>query len=277
MSPQPKFWSDSTYLKTTQYRTDENLSVRQQVHQKFSVNPQNWMEWVWGMGRVEPNQSVLDVGCGNGTLWAENFSAEHPAMLDATLLDLSRGMVAVAADVLASRATSWRAIEGDAMCLPFPQNRFDRVFANHMLYHVPDPAKATAEFWRVLRENGKLIVALNGTAHMRELWMLVSELLDFPALTHSSAAVFDPDTAASLFQVRFRRVTRHPFDDSLRVTDADLLWAYVISTTALRDARMTPENLTEIEEKFKARVTEAIQTSGYFYIKKEVVAFVCRK
>ncbi len=276
MSPQPEFWNDPIYLKTAQYRTDENLAARQLLHQRFSVNPQNWMVWVFGMGRVEANHSLLDVGCGNGTLWEENFSAEHPAQLDVTLLDLSRGMVATAAEVLAPRVSSWRAIEGDVMALPLPTDYFDRVFANHMLYHVPDPAKAVAELWRVLRPQGKLVAALNGTGHMRELWRLVGELLGIETPTNS-AAVFDPDTAASLFRVRFRRVTRHPFDDSLRVTDADLLWAYVLSTNALARTRTSSDRLKTIEQQFKDRVTQAIRTSGYFYIKKEVVAFVCQK
>lgn len=276
MSPQPEFWNDPIYLKTAQYRTDENLAARQLLHQRFSINPQNWMVWVFGMGRVEANHTLLDVGCGNGTLWEENFSVERPAQLDVTLLDLSRGMVATAAETLANRVSSWRAIEGDVMALPLPANHFDRVFANHMLYHVPDPAKAVAELWRVLRPQGKLVAALNGTGHMRELWRLVGELLGVE-VPKSSAAMFDPDTAASLFRVRFRRVTRHPFDDSLRVTDADLLWAYVLSTNTLVRTRTSSDRLKTIEQQFKDRVTQVIRTSGYFYIKKEVVAFVCQK
>ncbi len=276
MPPQPELWNDPIYLKTAQYRTAENLAARQLLHQRFSVNPQNWMEWVFGMGRVEANHTLLDVGCGNGTLWEDNFSAEHPAQLDVTLLDLSRGMIATAAETMAHRVSLWRAIEGDAMALPLPANRFDRVFANHMLYHVPDPAKAVAEFWRVLRPRGKLVATLNGTAHMRELWALTGELLGVETPVNS-AAVFDPNVAASLFRVRFRRVTRHPFDDSLRVTDADLLWAYVLSTNALARTRASSERLNAIEPQFKDRVTQAIRTSGYFYIRKEVVAFVCQK
>ena len=277
MSPQPTFWSNPTYLRTEQYRTDENLADRQRIHELFSTNPQNWMVWVLGMGRVEARQKLLDVGCGNGRLWSQNFSPEHPAHLDVTLLDLSRGMVEIATKAIAGRVTHWRGIEGDAMALPFPTDRFDRIFANHMLYHVPSPAKAITEIRRVLRPGGRVVAALNGAAHMRELWTLVGDLLGIPLAPASSAVAFGPVAATSLFRVNFKRVTKHPFDDSLRVTDADLLWRYVISTNALREVLHDSVDLHAVEEKFKETVNRAIQRDGYFFIQKDVVAFVCAK
>ncbi len=277
MSPQPTFWSNPTYLRTEQYRTDENLADRQRIHELFSTNPQNWMVWVLGMGRVEARQKLLDVGCGNGRLWSQNFSTEHPAHLDVTLLDLSRKMVEIAAQSIAGRVTHWRGIEGDAMALPFPTDYFDRIFANHMLYHVPSPAKAIAEIWRTLRPRGRMVAALNGEAHMRELWSLVGDLLGIPLAPTSSTVAFGPVAATSLFRVHFRRVTKHPFDDSLRVTDADLLWKYVASTDALREVLHSSVDLHAVEEQFKTVVNRAIQKDGYFFIQKDVVAFVCEK
>lgn len=277
MSPQPTFWSNPTYLRTEQYRTDENLADRQRIHELFSTNPQNWMVWVLGMGRVEAGHKLLDVGCGNGRLWSENFSPKQPANLDVTLFDLSRGMVDIATHAISGRVAHWRGIEGDAMALPFPSDYFDRVFANHMLYHVPSPAKAITEIWRVLRPRGKMVAALNGAAHMRELWTLVGDLLGIPLAPASSAAAFGPVAATSLFRIKFKRVTKHPFDDSLRVTDADLLWKYVASTNALREVLPPSVDLHTVEEQFKSIVNRAIQKDGYFFIQKDVVAFVCEK
>ncbi len=34
----------------------------------------------------------------------------------------------------------------DVQALPFPAGTFDVVIANHMLYHVPDPARETGLF-----------------------------------------------------------------------------------------------------------------------------------
>ena len=54
----------------------------------------------------------------------------------------------------------------DAQDLPFDDGTFDVVVANHMLYHVPDPRRAAAEFARVLRPGGVLLAATNGPQHL---------------------------------------------------------------------------------------------------------------
>ena len=54
----------------------------------------------------------------------------------------------------------------DAQELPFPDDAFDVVVANHMLYHVPEPARAAAEIGRVLRPDGLLLAATNGPDHL---------------------------------------------------------------------------------------------------------------
>ncbi len=277
MSPQPTFWSNPIYLRTEQYRTEDNLADRQRIHELFSTNPQNWMVWVLGMGRVQAGQKLLDVGCGNGRLWSQNFSVKHPAELDVTLLDLSRGMVETAVSTTTGRVAHLSGVEADAMALPFPAEAFDRVFANHMLYHVPSPTRAIAEIWRVMHFGGRLVAALNGPAHMRELWNLIGQLLNLRLATVSSAVAFGPLAASAKLRVQFKRVTKHPFDDSLRVTDADLLWKYVLSTNALREMLPPETDLHSVEEEFKAIVNRAIQKDGYFFIQKEVVAFVCEK
>src|SRR5919108_178157 len=68
-----------------------------------------------------------------------------------------------------SRSGRAVALTADAQALPFDPDEFDVVVANHMLYHVPDPALAVAELARVLRPGGTLLAATNGHRHLREL------------------------------------------------------------------------------------------------------------
>ena len=46
----------------------------------------------------------------------------------------------------------------DATGLPFPDNSFDVLIANHVLEHIPEDAKAMKEMFRVLRSNGFAIL-----------------------------------------------------------------------------------------------------------------------
>ena len=63
----------------------------------------------------------------------------------------------------------------DAQDIPFEDDTFGCVVANHMLYHVPDLDKGLAEIRRVLKPGGKLYAATNGEAHMLELEAFVVE------------------------------------------------------------------------------------------------------
>src|SRR5262249_53734117 len=48
-------------------------------------------------------------------------------------------------------------VECDACALPFPDACFDGILAINMLHHVIEPARATAEFARVLAPDGLLV------------------------------------------------------------------------------------------------------------------------
>ncbi len=57
------------------------------------------------------------------------------------------------------------------------QDSFDRVIANHMLYHVPDIATVLRETVRVMKPNGVFVAATNGENHMLETYDLLSNIL----------------------------------------------------------------------------------------------------
>lgn len=116
------------------------------------------------LGDVE----LLDAGCGTGNYTA--FVAPYVASV--TLMDGSEDMLAVAKDKLASTpgATVADACPGRLQELPFDDASFDAVLTTQVLHHLEDPAtrsgdagwpehaKAFAEYARVLRPGGTLVV-----------------------------------------------------------------------------------------------------------------------
>lgn len=144
-----------------QYATSaSNLTARMAVH-AYGTNPQSWFSWL--AARLPSAGDVLEVGAGTGELWRH---VDH-AGLRLTLTDFSPAMCALLRSVPGAEVR-----ECDASDLPFPDGSFDAVIANHMLYHVDDPAAALASFARVLRPGGRLAVATNGRSHMAELTSL---------------------------------------------------------------------------------------------------------
>jgi SAM-dependent methyltransferase len=96
---------------------------------------------------VTGSMVVLDVGCGPG--YVAGAAAERGATSRG--LDFSKEMVAIAQKKLPH--IEFR--EGDAQNLPFTDATFDRVLANFALLHLPDPERACAEAFRVLKPGGK--------------------------------------------------------------------------------------------------------------------------
>jgi len=48
------------------YATDENLRIRQETHDKYSVPDRSFAEWVLDRVPWRGGERLLDVGCGNG-------------------------------------------------------------------------------------------------------------------------------------------------------------------------------------------------------------------
>ncbi len=100
-----------------------------------------------------PGQLVLDVAAGTGTSSAA--IARHGAHVVAA--DFSAGMIAVGR---ARQAGNPRVefVQADATALPFGDDEFDAVTISFGLRNIVEPKKALAEFFRVTKPGGRLIV-----------------------------------------------------------------------------------------------------------------------
>ncbi|WP_343080061.1 class I SAM-dependent methyltransferase [Ostreiculturibacter nitratireducens] len=97
------------------------------------------------------DKSILDLCCGQGTLTAMLCDAGAKV----TGLDFSNEMLARAA--LNAPEADLR--QGDAGSLPFDDGAFDQVVCNFGMMHLPDQQKALSEVQRVLRPDGRFLMA----------------------------------------------------------------------------------------------------------------------
>ncbi len=219
--------SDQQYLRQ-QYKNAANLQARISLHTRFSTTSQNWHRWVFELLQGKPACRVLELGCGPGTLWLNN-QERIPPDWQITLSDFSAGMLDEARTHLSNVAHAFHFEQIDAQAIPYPDQSFDMVIANHMLYHVPDRARALAEIYRVLAPTGSLYAATNTRAHMQEIWDLVRQI--FPTYTVDQAFkdAFSLESGIEQLERVFTHVMVHRLENALVITEAQPLIAYINS------------------------------------------------
>ena len=237
-------FTDQEYLKNDQYKSSANLDARVAIHKRFSTNPYGWMNWVFDrLLKLPEDAKILELGCGPGYLWKDNIS-RIPAGWRITLSDLSPGMLDTAWRnlVVTSRAFQFREI--DAQSIPFEDETFDAVIANHMLYHVPDRPKTIAEIHRVLKSQGHLFATTIGQNHLKEMgdWIRsVNPGTDFV----SFGSPFTLENGLELLKQFFPQVTLSRYSDGLEVTEVEPIIAFIRSTIAAAEA--SEEELAKLE------------------------------
>lgn len=219
--------SSITQGQAQQYSDSTKLAARARLHRDFSVDEVPWFPWVASRLPLRAGGQVLDIGCGPGWFWA-GAASEIPDGMHLTLADQSAGMVREAEERCASLPfASVTGTTADAAALPFSDKSFDVVVAMHMLYHVPDQARAIAEMHRVLKPGGTLAVTTNGAANLAELYALTTVLGSDPI--DPSAAAFGYDRADQLMRQQFGNVSRAIHPGGLRVTDPEVVYLALTS------------------------------------------------
>jgi ubiquinone/menaquinone biosynthesis C-methylase UbiE len=261
--------SNHGHLSTDQYRDGSNLNARVQLHARFSTSKYGWHRWVFDRLDLLPESRILELGCGAGHLWAENLN-RIPGDWGVMLSDLSLGMLQEAQRNLSNCQRDFQFAVIDAQAIPYPDESFDAVIANHMLYHVPERMKALAEIRRVLRPGGRLYTSTVGRAHLRELWEWVSRFdpgaeLWAGRVTESFVLENGFDQLSQLFS----QVTMHRYDDDLLITEVEPLIAYVLSTSA--KSALTGDKLPG----FVHFMEQELTSHGAIYVTKDSGIFAC--
>ena len=103
--------------------------------------------------KLAPELDVLDIGAGAGHGLGVLAWRGHAGRV-------------VGADPAPGLAVT----RGHAEALPFADHSFDAALLVRVLAHLPDPAPALAEAWRVLRPGGQLVLAAQGADHLAGTW-----------------------------------------------------------------------------------------------------------
>lgn len=115
--------------------------------------------------RIEPEHTVVDIGCGTGTLL---ILVRSKLPLRAVVgLDGDAKILGIAAGKLRRSGTEVGLIQGLSFDLPFADGTFDRALSSLTLHHLTrlEKLETLSEVFRILRPGGELHVADWGRPH----------------------------------------------------------------------------------------------------------------
>jgi len=254
--------TDPDFLRTDQYKDSSNLSVRADLHQRFSTNQTGWQNWVFNQFDLSKECRILELGCGPGYLWKENQNT-IPDDWAINLSDFSEGMLREARNSLGS-AEGFRYVVHDACDIPFSADSFDAVIANHMLYHIPDIPAALQEIKRVLKPGCCLYAATNGNVHLHEIRDWKSQF--FPDQKNPDWGTptlrFSTENGEGLLRQEFSDIRFIEYPDTLLVDQVEPIIRYIRSYTKL-------EETDPRTERFRLFLQNRIKEDGSIRITKD--------
>jgi len=126
---------------------------------------------------LRPGLSLVDIGCGPGTLTADLAARVAPGPVLA--LERSAEALELARAEFTERRLGQVALRlGDAEALDLPDGSFDVVHAHQVLQHLADPVRALREMRRVCRPDG-VVAARDADYAGFTWWPAVPELDDW--------------------------------------------------------------------------------------------------
>lgn len=169
MHPQTSTVWDDALLANPHAAADKRTRVRRMfaaIAPSYDINNRLhslWMDQRWRkkavkLASVQPTDTIVDVACGTGDL-SIAFARAHPRSVLG--LDFTFEMLPIAQSKSQSHKSDIPPTTfacADALNLPLPDACADVVSIAFGIRNVADPARAIAEFHRILRPGGRLLI-----------------------------------------------------------------------------------------------------------------------
>ncbi|SFD17493.1 MerR family transcriptional regulator [Clostridium uliginosum] len=212
-----------------QYKSDKNLNLRSNLH-SYNINKVDWDTWCFNQMNFPKGARILELGCGPGKLWSKNKNSIDKG-LNITVSDFSKSMLKIAKDKLKDVDHNFEYKEINAEDIPYEDESFDVVIAQHMLYFVPNIEKALSEINRVLSHGGMFYVSANSCESMAELNELVENFAPNLGLDNNGFSTrFDLEHGRSMLEKYFSEVNVEILQGKIIVDDAKPVVSYKAST-----------------------------------------------
>ena len=254
------------------YKNTVNLDVRIGLHSRYSQNPTPWFAWLYQQIQIRDAERILELGCGNGELW---ICSKEDELKGKTiyLTDISAGMVE---DIQKRMAESVHASflyqVVDCQNIPFENNMFQAVLANHVLFYAKNMEQAVSEIRRVLSPEGVFFCTTYGKEHMREVTELVHEFDSRIQLSEIALyEIFGLENGEEILKKEFDSVELKLYEDELIIDEVEPLLDYILSCHGNQSEILSARQLA-----FKEFLQKKMNEKGTIHIRKKAGLFICK-
>ena len=258
-----------------QYKESGNLQKRISIH-VYSTSKTNWYQWVFDGLQLKSGMRILELGCGNGMLWIA-MRHQLPKDIQIYMTDSSENMLQSAKSKIEEYAELYKEnniefvfLQRDAENFDFVQNDFDRIIANHMLYHVSNENrnKLFETCQRLLKQEGMFYASTVGKTHLRELFSLVKGFDNKIDVPNWMTENFELENGEEQLKQVFSSVIIEEQENDLLVPNPQAVYDYIESW---------PGNVKEIlkgrENEWMKYLKDKISEETPYFIHKSTGAF----
>lgn len=251
-----------------QYIDSSNLDASVKLQDRFSSNRHGWYKWTFNNIKLNKKYKVLEIGCGNGALWSKNIDLLDKD-INITLTDVCEDMVNNAKKNLSDYSDVFDFEIVDPNNIPFEDESFDLVIANHILFYMKDLDKVLKEIKRVLKVGGHFYSSTIDSKNMKELESLMKGFNSNIKISEEKiSSKFGMENGQEILSKHFNQTKRYLYEDKLVINDSKGILEYIYSI---------PGNIIELidtkKKDFEKYIDLNINKHGNIYITNNQVLF----
>jgi ubiquinone/menaquinone biosynthesis C-methylase UbiE len=240
------------------------------------VTAQEWDNVAVGIGRdtsnktyykainlIKPQGNILDIGCGEGRLLELLI---HIQRVKAIGVEYSIKRCKMAKRV-------GEIIQANAKKLPFKNNTLDLIFMVEVIEHIPNPNEALQECYRVLKDEGFLIITTpNGTSLKLSQVKTIPSLISYFIIKFASYTRYAVTPQPYDKPMTFKQLVKTLNKEGFEITESSGFYYFVPYSIYRFLIHYTP-----ISIEFTEKIEHKLDQFPLWYLMCQNVAIKCKK